>query len=71
MKKIISIALVAVMLMSALLVFSSCGKDKAVKVIDIKLTDEQYAFAVKKGDSELLASLNAFLAEIKANGKFY
>ena len=70
MKKIISIALVAIMLVSTMLVFSSCGKTEGVKVINIKLTDEEYAFAVKKGDSELLASLNAFLADIKENGKF-
>lgn len=31
---------------------------------------EEYAFAVKKGNSELLAKLNAGLANLKANGKF-
>lgn len=41
-----------------------------VKVIDIKLTDEEYAFAVKKGNTELLNDFNEFLAEIEANGKF-
>lgn len=41
-----------------------------VKLIDIKLTDEQYAFAVKKGNTELLNDFNAFLAEIEENGKF-
>ena len=34
------------------------------------MTEEEYAFAVQKGDSELLAQINDFLAEIKANGKF-
>ena len=41
-----------------------------VKVINIPLTEEQYAFAVKKGNSALVAEFNAFLAEIKANGTF-
>lgn len=41
-----------------------------VKVIDIELTSEQYAFAVGKDNSALLTSFNAFLAEIKSNGKF-
>lgn len=41
-----------------------------LKVIDIPLTSEEYAFAVTKGDEELLASLNDFLAEIQANGQF-
>ncbi len=56
----------------AALCVASCNttsKD-VVKVIDIKLTDEEYAFAVKKGNTELLNDFNAFLAEIQANGKF-
>ena len=44
--------------------------EDVVKVIDIKLTDEEYAFAVKKGNTELLNDFNAFLADIQANGKF-
>ena len=39
-----------------------------VKVIDIALTVEEYAFGVDKAQNELLASVNAILAEIKANG---
>ena len=30
-----------------------------VKVIDIKLTEEEYAFAVKKGNTELVEDFNA------------
>ena len=41
-----------------------------VKVIDIKLTEEEYAFAVKKGNTELVEDFNAFLTEITENGKF-
>lgn len=70
MKKIVCLALAAIMLVSVFAFTSCTANEKAIKVIDIKLTDEQYAYAVKKGDSELLASLNAFLADIKANGKF-
>lgn len=44
--------------------------DAVLKVIDIPLTEEEYAFAVTKGNEELLNSLNTFLAEIKENGKF-
>ena len=68
MKKIIAIALATIMLVCC---FASCnsGSEK-VKVIDIKLTDEEYAFAVQKGDAELLKSLNDFMDEIRANGKF-
>lgn len=70
MKKIVCLALAAIMLVSVFAFTSCTANEKPIKVIDIKLTDEQYAYAVKKGDSELLASLNAFLAEIKENGKF-
>jgi polar amino acid transport system substrate-binding protein len=50
---------------------ASCNSNSGkVKVIDIKLTDEEYAFAVQKGDAELLKSLNDFMDEIRANGKF-
>lgn len=41
-----------------------------VKVIDIKLTEEEYAFGVDKNQPELLTAVNSFIAEIKANGKF-
>ena len=41
-----------------------------VKVIDIKLTEEEYAFAVKKGNTALVEDFNAFLVEITENGKF-
>ena len=41
-----------------------------VKLIDISLTEEQYAFAVKKGNTTLVQEFNAYLAEIKADGTF-
>ena len=73
MKKILSIALALVMMLSCIAIFASCGKEaeeKGVKVIDIKLTEEEYAFAVAKGNTELLNQLNTFMAKIKANGEF-
>ena len=76
MKKIVSLLLVAVMLLSTLAIFASCSGEEAdasaskVKVIDIPLTVEEYAFAVSKGNTELLGQLNAFMATIKADGRF-
>ncbi len=71
MKKIFSLLLASVMILSALAMFASCGKTgDAVKVIDVKLTEEEYAFAVSKGNSTLLAELNEFMTEITANGTF-
>ncbi|MBP5293011.1 MAG: transporter substrate-binding domain-containing protein [Clostridia bacterium] len=73
MKKILTIVLTVLLLSSMIVSMVSCGGSadaKKVKVIDIALTEEEYAFAVQKGDSEMLASLNAFLTEITNNGKF-
>ena len=74
MKKILSAILMAAMLLTTVLAFTACGgsasSNAVLKVIDIPLTNEEYAYAVTKGDAELLASVNTFLAEIKANGKF-
>ena len=75
MKKLLSIVLAVAMLCGAVAMLSACNAPEAedvdvVKVIDIALTEEEYAFAVQKGDSELLTQLNDFMAEIKANGKF-
>ena len=43
-------------------------KIKGVKVIDIPLTVEEYAFGVDKAQSELLTSVNTILAEMKTDG---
>ena len=70
MKKILSLALAALMIFTCVACFASCGDSiKAVKVIEVKLTEEEYAFAVQKGDAELLTKLNTFMAEIKALSK--
>lgn len=72
MKKILTVTLATLMLLSAVFAFTACGEAPvtAVKVIDVKLTEEEYAFAVQKGDTELLGQLNDFMAEIQSNGKF-
>lgn len=71
MKKIISLALALIMLLGVVGTLASCGGDTEVaKVIDIALSEEEYAFAVAQDDAELLAQVNDFMAKIKANGKF-
>ncbi len=42
----------------------------AVKVIDVDLTSEEYAFGVDKNKPELLTQVNDFIKEIKDNGTF-
>lgn len=49
---------------------NSSGSKEAVKVIEIDLTEEEYAFGVDKAQADLLQSANDFIKEIKENGKF-
>ncbi len=44
-------------------------KVDGIKVIEIPLTEEEYAFGVDKAQPELLAQVNAILAEMKTSGK--
>ena len=69
MKKFISLFLVALMAASLLV---SCGgsSEPVVKVIEVDLTEEEYAFGVDKTQPELLTKVNTFIDEIMANGKF-
>lgn len=68
MKKLTALLLAVVMLAT---LCCSCGKETVkAEVIDIQLTSEEYAFAVNPNDAELLTKVNAFLKEIKGNGKF-
>ena len=77
MKKFVKV--LALLTVAAMLAFTlcSCGGNtdnnndaQAVKVIDIELTNEQYAFGVDKNQPELLAKVNEFIAQIKADGTF-
>ena len=71
-KKLLSLALIVAMALSVV----ACGGDKkneaaiTAKVIDVELTSEEYAFGVDKNQPELLADVNAYIAEIKSNGTF-
>ncbi|MBQ8510196.1 MAG: transporter substrate-binding domain-containing protein [Clostridia bacterium] len=68
MKKFLALALAALMLV---MICASCGsKEAKVKVIEIELTQEEYAFGVDKTQPELLEKVNAFIKKIKDNGTF-
>lgn len=41
-----------------------------LKVINIQLTNETYAFLIKKGNSDLVTKMNNYLTKIKNNGEF-
>ena len=71
MKKFLAIALAAFMLFA----LAACGGNtdettEVVKIIDINLTEEEYAFGVDKDQPELLEDVNKFIAKIMADGTF-
>ena len=70
MKKILSIVLVVALLSVAVFALAACNDDKSVKVIEIPLTEEEYAFGINKNDPELLAQVNQIIDEIMADGTF-
>lgn len=45
-------------------------KNPDLKILNLEFEKEEYAIAVKKGNKELLDSINATLKEIKENGKY-
>lgn len=71
MKKIAKVLSAMMAFVLCLSLLSACGGEKiTAKVIEIDLTEEEYAFGVDKTQPELLEEVNAFIAEIKENGKF-
>ena len=76
MKKLLSkiAALVlAVIPVSTATLLSSCfqpGDKDVVKTIEVKLTEEEYAFVTKKTNTALVNDFNEFLTTIKNNGEF-
>ena len=70
MKKLVAMLLALSM---AAVMLTGCGAEKGsdkVKVIDIDLTSEEYAFGVDKTQAELLEQTNAFIAQIMDDGTF-
>lgn len=69
MKKIFTMFLVILMVAT---VITGCGSkaSSGVKVIDIQLTQEEYAFGVDKNQPELLEEVNKFIAKIQSDGTF-
>lgn len=77
MKKIITLILICLLPFT----LAGCGSNQApdsgadkkgpsVKVIDIPLTQEEYAFGVDKNQPELLTEVNKFIGQIQADGTF-
>ena len=63
------VALLAVVVL-ALGMMAGCGGTSKVKVIDLALSSEEYAFAVAQDNKDLLDKVNAFLDKIVKDGTF-
>ncbi len=70
MKKILTLLLALIMSVGCVFGLTACGDTASVKAIDIRLTEEEYAFVIKEGNTALKEDFNEYLAEIKANGTF-
>ena len=46
------------------------ARNPSLMIVDLDLATEAYAIAVKKGNSELLASINKTIADMKASGDY-
>ena len=69
MKKLFAkICAAALAVVACVTCFTGCN-NKTIKVMkDIALTAEEYAFAIKKDNTDLLNSVNACIAEWKEDG---
>lgn len=70
MKKVVALFLAALMLFSLAACGGNAEKKEVVKVIDINLTNEEYAFGVDKAQPELFEKTNAFIDKIMKDGTF-
>jgi ABC-type amino acid transport substrate-binding protein len=68
MKKFLSVFLTAALAVGMLAGCGSKNETVTAKVIDIDLTNEEYAFGVDKNQPELLEKTNEFIAKIKSDG---
>ena len=71
MKKLLTVLLSATLLVFVCFAASACStQSKKLKVYtEYDLTAESYAFAVRKGNSDVLNAANELLTELKANGE--
>lgn len=70
MKKILAFVLAALMVFSLAACGGNAEPTAKVKIIDINLTEEEYAFGVDKNQPELLENVNAFIDKIMKDGTF-
>lgn len=73
MKNSLKSGLILTLLTVVILTMLGCSKDNPAgraQLIDIALTEEEYAFGVDKKQPELLAKVNELIAKIQSDGTF-
>ena len=45
------------------------NKTEGIKILEEKMSEEEYAIAIKKGNTDLVEKMNAAIAELKSEGK--
>ncbi len=68
-KKLLAVILCVITVAGVFAACSGGSKAEKVKVVDIELTSEEYAFAVDKNQADLFEKVNTVVKEIKENGK--
>ena len=69
MKKLIAIIMACLTAVACCFALTACGSKNVKGYAEYELTSESYAFLIKKGNSELVDSVNGVLDEIKASGE--
>lgn len=68
MKKLLACIAAAAISVTMALSLTACGNVAKLKVKDIELTTEEYAFAIAKENTTLLDQVNGYIAEWQADG---
>lgn len=63
MKKVLTAVAAGITALALALSMAACGEKQEIEMVNVDLSSEEYAFAVKKDDSELLASVNQFFKD--------
>ena len=72
MKKFLTLLVAAILCFTCVSLFA-CNKPKSepvVKVLEVELTNEQYAIAVNKSNTTLLNEINAAMRQLKQDGTY-
>lgn len=69
MKKLLTLIMATVLGIACVFGLTACGKDKVKVYTDYELTAESYAFAIKKGNTDLKNTVDGLLNEMIANGE--